>query len=369
MSRDSDAPPAPVAFGRWAVPLLAEQLRLPGRDVRLRALAALIDVLSQPLRGPEGLTEGFLQQLKVLLEDEDPCVRAKVCQLLHVLAAHTCGRQALLAASFLPPLSKLLEDPPCKRTVFLLLSRLSLHSSGMTPHRTHPAGNCQSRSIIDKPPPIPHPAGRVSLLTLLPKLMNKLQEEEEEDEEVQVLLLSLLRCCFQADPQAALRSDAVALLAPKLSNGALNIRKAAAAAMMALSVPMGGKVEVSDQQVLPAVAALLQEEDEEAQLIATGVIMFAAVTTAGKLQCLHLNVLPVLLKLACYRHEDEDMRRRRKPLVLNSIRGLTMLAETPEGRRLLKEQLPLLRRTTEEEEDEDIQRVFETAIQVMTFTP
>uniref|UniRef100_A0A3P9HG59 Radial spoke head 14 homolog n=1 Tax=Oryzias latipes TaxID=8090 RepID=A0A3P9HG59_ORYLA len=340
MSRDSDAPPAPVAFGRWAVPLLAEQLRLPGRDVRLRALAALIDVLSQPLRGPEGLTEGFLQQLKVLLEDEDPCVRAKVCQLLHVLAAHTCGRQALLAASFLPPLSKLLEDPPCKRTVFLLLSRLSLHSSG-----------------------------RVSLLTLLPKLMNKLQEEEEEDEEVQVLLLSLLRCCFQADPQAALRSDAVALLAPKLSNGALNIRKAAAAAMMALSVPMGGKVEVSDQQVLPAVAALLQEEDEEAQLIATGVIMFAAVTTAGKLQCLHLNVLPVLLKLACYRHEDEDMRRRRKPLVLNSIRGLTMLAETPEGRRLLKEQLPLLRRTTEEEEDEDIQRVFETAIQVMTFTP
>lgn len=58
MSRDSDAPPAPVAFGRWAVPLLAEQLRLPGRDVRLRALAALIDVLRQPLRGPEALTEG-----------------------------------------------------------------------------------------------------------------------------------------------------------------------------------------------------------------------------------------------------------------------------------------------------------------------
>ncbi|XP_023813851.1 radial spoke head 14 homolog isoform X2 [Oryzias latipes] len=253
MSRDSDAPPAPVAFGRWAVPLLAEQLRLPGRDVRLRALAALIDVLRQPLRGPEALTEGFLQQLKVLLEDEDPCVRAKVCQLLHVLAAHTCGRQALLAASFLPPLSQLLEDPPCRRTVFLLLSRLSLHSSG-----------------------------RVSLLTLLPKLMKKLQEEEEEEEdEVQVLFLSLLRCCFQADPEAALRSDAVALLAPKLSNGALNICKAAAAAMMALSVPMGGKVEVCDQKVLPAVAALLQEEDEEAQLNATGVIMFAAVTTAA----------------------------------------------------------------------------------------
>uniref|UniRef100_A0A3P9L0J0 Uncharacterized protein n=1 Tax=Oryzias latipes TaxID=8090 RepID=A0A3P9L0J0_ORYLA len=94
MSRDSDAPPAPVAFGRWAVPLLAEQLRLPGRDVRLRALAALIDVLRHcPGYGTEQtppVPAGFLQQLKVLLEDEDPCVRAKVCQLLHVLAAHTC---------------------------------------------------------------------------------------------------------------------------------------------------------------------------------------------------------------------------------------------------------------------------------------
>ncbi|RVE67827.1 hypothetical protein OJAV_G00085410 [Oryzias javanicus] len=333
---DPVAPPGLVGFGRWAVPLLSEQLRLPRGGARLRALAALADELHRPLRATEALNAGFLQQLKVLLEDEDPLVRAKVCEILHMLAAHASGRHALLAASFLPPLSELLEDPPCRRTVYLLLSRLSLHSSG-----------------------------GASLLTLLPKLMKRLPEEEEE--ELQVLLLSLLTCCFQVDPQAALRSDAVSLLAPKLSDGALRVRKAAAAAMMALSVPMAGKLQVCE--VLPAVAALLQEDDEDAQLNASGVIMFTAVTTAGKLRCLHLDVLPVLLKLVCERHDEEQIRRRRKPLVIYALRALTMLAETPEGRRLLQEQLPLLRRRSEEEEDQDIQQVLQTAVQVVTFSP
>lgn len=47
---------------------------------------------------------------------------------------------------------------------------------------------------------------------------------------------------------------------------------------------MAGKLQVCE--VLPAVAALLQEDDEEAQLNATGVIMFVAVTTTG--QQIHL---------------------------------------------------------------------------------
>lgn len=65
MSRDSAAPPgpvtppAPVAFGRWAVPLLSEQLRLPRGGARLRALAALTDVLQRPLRATEALNAGM----------------------------------------------------------------------------------------------------------------------------------------------------------------------------------------------------------------------------------------------------------------------------------------------------------------------
>lgn len=71
----------------------------------------------------------------------------------------------------------------------------------------------------------------------------------------------------------------------------------------------------------------------------------------------------------CERNREEQVRRRRKPLVVYALRGLTMLAETPEGRRLLQEQLPLLRRRSEEEEDEDLQQVLQTAVQVVMFTP
>lgn len=35
---------------------------------------------------------GFLIQLKVLLQDEDPSVRSKVCELLHIISSHNIGR-------------------------------------------------------------------------------------------------------------------------------------------------------------------------------------------------------------------------------------------------------------------------------------
>lgn len=78
------------------------------------------------------------------------------------------------------------------------------------------------------------PAGAHALLTLVPKLMLKLQEEEEEEEEVQVLLLSTLSSCSRLDAVPALASDGVSLLGHKLSHRSPNVRREAAAAMMAL---------------------------------------------------------------------------------------------------------------------------------------
>lgn len=76
------------------------------------------------------------------------------------------------------------------------------------------------------------PTGAHALLTLVPKLMLKLQEEEEE--EVQVLLLSTLSSCSRLDAVPALASDGVSLLGHKLSHRSPNVRREAAAAMMAL---------------------------------------------------------------------------------------------------------------------------------------
>lgn len=67
--------------------------------------------------------------------------------------------------------------------------------------------------------------------------MLKLREEEEE--EVQVLLLSTLSSCSRLDTLPALASDGVSLLGHKLSHRSPNIRREAAAAMMALRLNTG----------------------------------------------------------------------------------------------------------------------------------
>lgn len=68
--------------------------------------------------------------------------------------------------------------------------------------------------------------------------------------------------------------------------------------------------------------------------------------------------------------KDKERRRRRKALIMYSLRALTALAEAPDGRRLLLEQLPLLvRRSEAAEEDQDIRRAAQTAVRVVTWTP
>ncbi|XP_062237227.1 radial spoke head 14 homolog isoform X2 [Platichthys flesus] len=351
MSRDTGAGPdpgrAPVAFGLRAVPRLFEELQQPGSGSRRRALASLCGLMLDPERLHQTVSGGFLEQLKVLLKDEDPSVRGETCKLLHLLSGQRVGREALLSSSLLPPLSQLLDDhsSSCRTNVHRVLNRLTLL-----------------------------PAGADALLSLVPKLMLKLKEEEEE-EEVQVLLLSTLSCVSRLDALPALSSDGVSLVGHKLSHRSLSVRREAAAAMMALSVPEDGKRQVCEKAVLPVVVGLLQEEDVEIQANAAGVIMYTVIITAGKQQCLDLDVVPVLLRLLSNQRREEDeeaqrRRRRRKALVVYTLRALTSLAEAPDGRRLLLEQLPLLERQSEAtEEDQDIQRAAQTLVRAVTWTP
>lgn len=89
---------------------------------------------------------------------------------------------------------------------------------------------------------------------------------------------------------------------------------------------------------------------------------------AGKQQCLDLDAVPVLLGLLTKKEEEEE--KQRKALIIYSLRALTSLAEAPEGRRLLLQQLPLLERRSEAaEKDQDIRRAAQTAVRVVTWTP
>ncbi|KAF1389001.1 hypothetical protein PFLUV_G00068890 [Perca fluviatilis] len=336
---------APVAFGWRAVPQLFEELQQAEADRRLRALASLCDLMHDPERIYQAVNGGFLEQLEVLFEDEDSSVRTKTCELLHLMTAHSIGRQALLSSSLLPPLSRLVEDnsSSCRRNVHRVLNRLTLL-----------------------------PAGADALLTLVPKLMLKLRGEEDEEEEVQVLLLSTLSSCSRLDALPALASDGVSLLGHKLSHRSPNIRREAAAVLMALSVCEDGKLQVCEESLLPVLVNLLHDEDIEVQANAAGVIMYTVIITTGKKQCLDLDVIPVLLELVSKKEEVEEEKKRksRKALVMYSLRALTALAEAPDGRRLLLEQLPLLlRRSEAAEEDHDIRRDAQTAVRVINWRP
>ncbi|TDH12642.1 hypothetical protein EPR50_G00049140 [Perca flavescens] len=341
---------APVAFGRRAVPQLFEELQQPEADRRLRALASLCDLMHDPERIYQTVNGGFLEQLNVLFEDEDSSVRTKTCELLHLMTAHSIGRQALLSSSLLPPLSQLVDDnsSSCRRNVHRVLNRLTLL-----------------------------PAGADALLTLVPKLMLKLrgeEGEEEEEEEVQVLLLSTLSSCSRLDALPALASDGVSLLGHKLSHRSPNIRREAAAVLMALSVCEDGKLQVCEESLLPVLVNLLHDEDIEVQANAAGVIMYTVIITTGKKQCLYLDVIPILLELVSKEEEEEEekkkKRKSRKALVMYSLRALTALAEAPDGRRRLLEQLPLLlRRSEATEEDHDIRRDAQTAVRVINWRP
>ncbi|XP_061673678.1 radial spoke head 14 homolog isoform X2 [Syngnathoides biaculeatus] len=324
---------APVAFGRLAIPELFAQLVEPDAARRLRALASLCDLTHDPERLYQVVTEGFLDQLEVLLKDGDPAVRTRTCELLHLITSHNIARQALLSSPLLARLSQLLDDPsPLCRT------------------RAHRVIN--SLALL--------PAGANALQNLVPKLMLKLQEEKEEkEEEVQALLLSTLSCCSRLDAGPALSHRGVTLIGRKLSHACSNIRREAAGAMMALSVPVEGKRQVCEAAVLPILADLLQDQDVDVQANA-----------AGKHQCLELDVLPVLLQLLSERKQDMEEEQRRKALVLYSLRALTSLAEAPDGRQRLLLQLPLLvGRSEPPEEDADIRRAARTAVNVVTWTP
>ncbi|XP_036954264.1 radial spoke head 14 homolog [Acanthopagrus latus] len=334
----TDPSRAPVAFGRRAVPQLFEELQQPDQDRRLRALNSLCDLMHDPERIQQTIRAGFLEQLKVLLEDEDPSVRTKTCELLLMLSCKYTASEALLSSSLLPPLSQLLDDSSssCRRSVHRVMKQLSVWTSGAS-----------------------------ALLPLVPKLMLKLNEEE--DEEALVLLLSTVSCCSRVDVLPALASDGVSLLGQKLSHPSPNIRREAAAAMMTLSVCEDGRQQVCEQALLPVLVGLLREDDIEVQIHAAGVIMYVVVITPGKLQCLDLDAIPVFLDLVSKKKEEED---RRRVLVMYSLRVLTALAEAPDGRRLLLEQLPLLvARSEATEEDENIRRAAQTAVRVITWTP
>ncbi|XP_041958334.1 radial spoke head 14 homolog isoform X2 [Alosa sapidissima] len=326
-----DPTKAPVAFGNRALPRLSMELQDPELYIRQRALTALCDLVHDPERAYEAIQKGCLERLKVLLEDEDAFVRTKATEVLYLLATHNVGREAFLRYDVVGPLSDLLDEPvdACRRNMHRALKMMA-----------------------------EFPAGAACIVSqgLVHHLVMKIPVEHEE---IRALVLETLSCCVRVDALPALQSDGVAILREQLASTSLAIRRAAASAMVGISVPLEGKQRLCEEHVLPVLVSLLSDSDPGVTASAAGTIMNTAVITKGKYQALEADAIPPLLRLV----ESAD-----RAVSANALRALTCLAEAPPARLELLEHLPLLR-TRLSHPESIIQRAAQTAIQVISWKP
>ncbi|KAJ3603874.1 hypothetical protein NHX12_028615 [Muraenolepis orangiensis] len=312
-----------VAYGSWALQKLIAELRDPDPLTRQRSLTALCDIAHDPKKTYQAVRYGCLEQLKLLLRDSESSIRCMTTELLFLLVAHSVGREAFLCCDVLSPLAELMDEPlhACKLNVHRNLNRLANFPSG-------------ALSIVS--------------LGLLPRLVAKVSEEE--DEGVQILVLSTIGLCLRVDALPALACNGVCVLGQQLSGKpSLEIRRAALAALLAISVPRAGKERVCDEGLLPVLVGLLSDPDPEVQA-----------NTAGKLQALSAGALAPLLLL---------VSSGERAVCLNSLRALAALAEAPGGRRQLLEHVQVLSGRAGPQEDPAIRRAAQSALQVVTWTP
>ncbi|KAK2504096.1 hypothetical protein MC885_020211 [Smutsia gigantea] len=202
------------------------------------------------------------------------------------------------------------------------------------------------------------PAGARSIVNsgLIPSLVWKLQREEEE---IQELLLDTLAACLMEDATEALSGHVVPFLREKLLSTSHDIRSKASRVLIAVSIPLEGKKQVWQYDVIPVLVRLLKDKVAEVQADAAGALMYALVTTEGKCAALHTEATLPLLQLT-----SSALSKAR----LNAVKALTMLAENPEGRKFLQAYVHTFR-TLELDSSKAVRQAAQIAIKVIEWEP
>ncbi|XP_004276111.1 radial spoke head 14 homolog isoform X3 [Orcinus orca] len=322
---------AAIAYGCRALPKLNEELQSEDLLTRQKALMALYDLMHDPEHVYTAIRIGCLESLKDLLMDTNDLVRIKTTEVLYIMATHNVGRDGFLEHDVIYALSFLLSDPQsaCRENLHLAFKHLA----------QLPAG---AKGIVNS--------------SLIPSLVGKLQTEEER---IQELLLDTLAACLIEDATEALASRVVPFLKEKLLSANSNIRSKAAQALIAVSIPLEGKNQVWQHDIIPILVHLLKDKEEEVQASAAGALMYVTVTTKGKYAALDTEAIGPLLELL---HSSLSKAR------LNAIKVLTMLAEAPEGRKILQSHVPTFR-ALKEDTSAAVQRAAQIAVKVIEWKP
>ncbi|XP_072809125.1 radial spoke head 14 homolog isoform X1 [Vicugna pacos] len=337
---------AAIAYGCRALPKLNEELQSEDLLTKQKALMALCDLMHDPEHVYVAIHIGCLESLKALLKDTNNMVRIKTTEVLSIMATHNVGRDGFLEHDIIHALSYLLNDPQptCRENMHLAFKHLAqLPAAGQAGLRSP-----RCRAV----------AGAQGIVSsgLIPSLVWKLQREEER---IQALLLDTLAACLMEDATEALASCVVPFLKEKLLSANSDIRAKAARTLIAVSIPLEGKNQVWQHDVIPILVHLLKDKVDEVQANAAGALMYATVTTKGKYAALDAEAIRPLLELL---HLSSSKVR------LNAIKALTMLAEAPEGRKLLQAHVPTFR-ALEKDASAAVRQAAQIAIQVIEWKP
>ncbi|XP_070132124.1 radial spoke head 14 homolog isoform X3 [Equus caballus] len=318
---------AAIAYGCRALPKLNKELQSEDLLTRQKALMALCDLVHDPEHVYVAIDIGCLESLKALLKDTNDMVRLKTTEVLYIMATHNVGREGFLKYDVIHALSYLLHDPQaaCRENLHLAYKHLAQVPSG-------------AQGIVNS--------------GLIPALVWKLQREEEN---IQELLLDTLAACLMEDATEALDSRLVPFLKEKLLSTNNNIRSKAARTLVAISIPLEGKKQIWQYDVIPILVHLLKDKVKEVQANAAGALMYATVTTEElgfslsllpeDAICMHLPS-----RLHCHRPVDgrgscavpPPLRVRWAPSLVSCLPTVPTEARVTTSKHILENAMPLL---------------------------
>ena len=323
---------ASPAYGLGALPKINREINQEDLHTRQKALSLLSDMLHSPNNIVEAIRVGIVKSLKVAIKDADDHVRVKSAENMFILSGHAKGREALLTARVIEPLSHLFEDKVYR-------VRYLVHCVLETLTRAGDGAQC----AID--------------CKLIPRLVERLQVEEDS---VKELILGSLYNCMTRDTMDALGCSAMTALVVLLKHESPVIRGKAARDIMALSFPHKGKECAVSEDAIPDLVALLEDSNTFVRAQSCGALMSVTITTPGKKETIKWGAIPKLIPLISDPTPEVQ---------LNAIKVVTTLSEDPHGRESLLEAVEKLRDIAARSSDAYIRRAAEVAVKTITWKP
>ena len=323
---------ASPAYGLGALPKINREINHEDLHTRQKALNLLSDMLHSPNNTVEAIRVGIVKSLRVVIQDKDDHVRVKSAENMFILAGHAKGREALLAARVIEPLSQLFEDKvyQVRHLVHCVLETLSRAGDG-------------AQCAID--------------CKLIPRLVERLQVEEDS---VKELILGSLYNCMTRDTMDALGCSAMAALVVLLKHESPAIRGKAARDIMALSFPLKGKECAVSENAIPDLVELLEDANPFVRAQTCGALMSVTITTPGKKETIKWGAIPKLIPLISDPTPEVQ---------INAIKVVTTLSEDPQGRESLLEAVEKLSDIAARSSDGYIRRAAEVAVRTITWKP